>query len=74
MKTEDILIIAAVALGVFFIGKRYTSAALQPQTSSNGVRLVQSYGGWDYYSDGTAIDNGSGCYYYQGRQVSCPSA
>lgn len=36
--------------------------------------LLQSWDGWDYYSDGTVIDNTSGSYYYQGEKVWSPAA
>lgn len=34
--------------------------------------LTQSWNGWDYYSDGTVIDNATGAYYFQGDKVWSP--
>ncbi len=36
--------------------------------------LIQSWNGWDYYDDGTVIDNSSGNYYYRGEKVWSPAA
>lgn len=74
MKSKDLLIIVAVALGIFVIGRRVMA---NPVPASNGkTTLIMSYDGWDYFSDGTAIDyntSPTGSYYYKGQLVSSPS-
>ena len=37
-----------------------------------GATLTNSWEGWDYFSDGTVIDNNSGDYYFQGEKVWSP--
>jgi hypothetical protein len=36
--------------------------------------LITSYGGWDYFEGGVAVDNSTGAYYLGGEQVWTPSA
>lgn len=73
MKSKDLLIIVAVALGIFAIGRRVMANPVQ--ASSGKTTLIKSYDGWDYFSDGTVIDNNTNpaTYYYKGALVSGPS-
>lgn len=67
MNTKDLITMAAAALAVFqlydYLAKRNGGGSAAPFTTK-----IMDWGGWQYFSDGTAIGP-DGAYYYQGKQV-----
>lgn len=82
MKTEDLLILGAVALLGFVAWKVFKGtgtaatgrASVNPYTSEiNNTALPGDPGwGWQYFSDGTAIGP-DGSYYTNGKKVWSPT-
>jgi hypothetical protein len=78
MKTEDLVILALVGGGVFFMAK-YLAGRTKNQPAKNTgvappkyVQEIQRSDGWTYYDDGTAIGP-DGRYYFQGNEVYAPA-
>lgn len=82
MKTDTLVIIAAAAVGLFFISKSVKAKGLGSGTilgQSNKVNAVSNSAlpgdpgwGWSYFTDGTAIGP-DGKYYFQGAEVYDPN-
>lgn len=82
MKNSDLLILAAAAVAAFFILKKNGGlpavSAAQPASSNqvgdfvNGIfnpaRVGDPGFGWQYFTNGTAIDS-AGNYYFGGQRV-----
>jgi hypothetical protein len=81
MKKDELLILAAVGAGVFFLAKylggRTKNTTVAKNTgvvgpSSAWVSEIMRADGWTYYDDGTAIDP-NGKYYFKGVEVYAPA-
>ncbi|MCK9991393.1 MAG: hypothetical protein RugAbin2_02407 [Rugosibacter sp.] len=78
MKTNEILILLAAAAAAFFLLKKNAVAAVQPAGTSSLADMVSGIFnpamagdpgfGWQYFTNGTAIDP-AGNYYFEGRKV-----
>lgn len=75
MKAEDLILLAAIAAGVFFVMKKAKAAPADPskQPQYTNTKLIQETNGWRYYTDGTVIGP-DGQYYQQDAQVYDPLA
>lgn len=69
MKSDDLMVMAAAAVGVFlFYGWLDNKKTAGQVGYANPVTKIMDFGGWQYFSDGTSIGP-DGAYYYQGKQV-----
>lgn len=80
MKTNDLFMMAAAALGVFLIARTISGGGSAPVIGANfnptatasdaGFgNLIATWQGWRYYDSGYGKD-AAGNIYYQGRRVS----
>jgi len=75
MKSQDLILIAAAAAVLFVVMRKYgATPARSPITNVYDTKAitVAAPNGWQYFTDGTAIDP-KGVYYYQGQQVYDPA-
>jgi hypothetical protein len=71
MKKEDLVLLAAVAVGIYAVVRMVSKKPAAATGNTYNTTEITRNNGWSYYTDGTAIDP-NGVYYYKGAQVYDP--